>query len=137
MSDKKEGIRYTTRVSDSFEKLDEDYTYELPFRRWLVREIEEGKISAKDAVTRFELHPSNGLKLIAKWRKRYAPELLLSSCTMTLEEQQEVSKLTEQLSKVTRELEDSRLLNITMHTLVDIADEMFKIDIRKKLGAKQ
>jgi hypothetical protein len=28
-------------------------------------------------------------------------------------------------------------LNITMNTLIDIAEEMFKIDIRKKPGAKQ
>lgn len=31
--------KYTIKVSDSFEKTDENFSYEIAFRRWLVREI--------------------------------------------------------------------------------------------------
>ena len=44
---------YTIQVSDSFGRTDEKFSYELSFRRWLVREIEEHRMTAADAMERF------------------------------------------------------------------------------------
>jgi len=65
MRSKKEVFKYTNQVSDSFERTDEQCAYELAFRRWLVREIEEGRLSINEAVSRFNFNPANGYQLIS------------------------------------------------------------------------
>ncbi|MBB6001781.1 hypothetical protein [Arcicella rosea] len=44
---------YTILVSSSFEPHDEDFTYEVAFRRWLVREIEEQRLTPTQAIEFF------------------------------------------------------------------------------------
>ena len=90
MSIKKEKKQYTLLVSDSFGNTQENGTYEIAFRRWLVREIEEGRMSVKEAIERFNINPSNGAPLIHSWQKRYAPEIILSLPVMTEKERQKV-----------------------------------------------
>ena len=65
---------YTIKVSDSFERTDEKNAYEVSFRRWLVREIEEGKMTTAEAVKKFNFNPKNGADNIKYWRDKYASE---------------------------------------------------------------
>ncbi|MEA5424932.1 hypothetical protein, partial [Arcicella lustrica] len=53
----------TTLVSSSFEQQDEDFTYEVAFRRWLVRELEEQRLTPAQAIERFNFHPVSGYAL--------------------------------------------------------------------------
>ena len=78
MSNQKRGEKFTRMVSDSFEKTDEKCTYEVPFRQWLVREIEEQNLTIIEAIKRFNFHPQKGRDLIRSWRKKYAPAMVLS-----------------------------------------------------------
>ena len=128
---------YTIKVSDSFERTDEKNAYEVSFRRWLVREIEEGKMTTAEAVKKFNFNPKNGADNIKYWRDKYASELVLSLPEMTSEEKQKLEELQKQNKALLKALEDAKMNNIAINMLIDVAEEKLKINIRKKPGAKQ
>lgn len=129
--------KYTVKVSDSFERVDEQCDYEVSFRRWLVREIEEGRMTTMEAVKQFNFHPHNGCIMIRDWRKKYAASMFLSLPSMTEQQKQELAALQKQLKAIEKQLEEAKMRNIALNTLIDVAEEKLKIDIRKKSGAKQ
>ena len=129
--------QFTLKVSDSFERTDEKYDYEISFRRWLVREIEHGKMTPLEAVKQFNFDPESGRKLVSNWREKYAPELVLSLPQMTEKEKQEHQALQKQVKALEDALEDAKMKNIAINMLIDVAEEKLKINIRKKPGAKQ
>lgn len=137
MSRKKQEKKYTILVSDSFGNKQEKGTYEVAFRRWLVREIEEDRMSIKEAIERFNFNPSNGAPLIRAWQKKYAPEIVLSLPVMTEKERQKVEELQKKLKEMEKQLEHAQMKNIALETLIDVAEETLKINIRKKSGARQ
>ena len=137
MCEQKVAEKYSTQVSDSFEKTDEKCSYEIAFRRWLVREIEEGRSSVSEAIKTYHFHPKNGYDLIHRWRLIYAPEMVLALADMTAEEKQKLVSLQERNKLLEQQLEDARMKNIALDLLIDVADEKLKINIRKKPGAKQ
>ena len=124
-------------MSDSFERTDEKNAYEVSFRRWLVREIEEGKMTTAEAVKKFNFNPKNGADNIKYWRDKYASELVLSLPEMTSEEKQKLEELQKQNKALLKALEDAKMKNIAINMLIDVAEEKLKINIRKKPGAKQ
>ncbi len=133
----KESGKYTNQVSESFEKTDVKFSYEVPFRKWLVREIEEQRMSVSQAVERFNFNPKKGFDLIRYWREKYACEMVLSLPDMTAEEKQQLALLQKQNKALEKQLEDARMKNIALDLLIDVAEEKLKISIRKKPGAKQ
>ena len=137
MSKQKAEGKFTILVSDSFEKTDEKCNYEVPFRRWLVREIEEQRMTISQAVKQFNFNPENGRQLIHAWRDRYASEMILSLGDMTEAEKHKLTALQKQLKAAEKQLEDARMRNIALNTLIDVAEEKLNINIRKKPGAKQ
>lgn len=124
-------------VNDSFERTDENCDFEPAFRRWLVSEIEAGKMTPTDAIKLFNFNPKNGLDNIRYWRKKYASELVLSLPEMTAEDRQKIIALQQQIKKLEKALSDAQMKNIAINTLIDVAEEKLKISIRKKPGAKQ
>ena len=137
MSKAKSDSNYTILVSDSFEQTHEKYNYEVPFRRWLVREIEEQRMTVADAIARFNFNPQTGNSLIYGWRTKYGPEMVLSLADMTEAEKQKLTSLQKQMKAMEKQLEDSRMHNIALNMLIDVAEEKLNISIRKKPGAKQ
>ena len=128
MSDQ-QGDNFTILISDSFEQIEERCTYEVPFRRWLVREIEEQKITVLQAVERFNFYTKNGRQLIDSWREKYAPAMVLSLPDMTQSEKQKLTLLQQQLKAAEKQLEDAKMKNIALNMLIDIAEEKLKISI--------
>jgi Transposase len=137
MNKEKAQKKYTIKVSDSFEKTDENFSYEIAFRRWLVREIEEQRMTVIEAVKQFNFSPESGSGLIYDWRKKYAPEMVLSSQAMTEADKQKLAELQKKNKALEKQLEDARMQNIAVNMLIDIAEEKLNISIRKKSGAKQ
>ena len=137
MSTEQDNKNYSTRVSDSFDPISPNLQFEIPFRRWLVREIEEDRMRVCDAVLRFNFHPTNGATMIQKWRLKYGPEMVLALPSMTELEKQEVSKLKEDLKLKDVQLEKAVMANIALNTLIDVAEKMLNVSIRKKPGTKQ
>jgi hypothetical protein len=137
MSTKTKTDAFTIKVSDSHPRLDEHCSYEVPFRRWLVRELEEGRLTVPQAIERFNFNPANGSSLIGVWRNKYAPGMVLSLPDMTEQEKQQLATLRKQLKAAAQQLDEARMRNIALNTLIDVAEEKLKISIRKKPGAKQ
>lgn len=137
MNKEKVQKKYTIKVSDSFEKTDENFSYEIAFRRWLVREIEEHRMTVIEAVKQFNFSPESGGALIYEWRKKYAPEMFLFSQSMTEAEKQKLAELQKKNKALEKQLEDARMQNIAINMLIDVAEEKLNISIRKKSGAKQ
>lgn len=137
MSNKNEGAPYTILVSDSFEQTDEHHVYEVAFRRWLVREMEEEKLTVAQAIERFNFNPKNAFELIRKWRERYASSIVVNLPIMNAKEKQEFEKLQARNKALEKQLEDAKMKNIALDMLIDVAEEKLKISIRKKPGAKQ
>jgi len=137
MSTTKQVKAHTTMVSDSFERTDEKCSYEIPFRRWLVRELDEKRLTVADAIERFNFSPKTGVRLIRKWRVRYASEMVLPLPDMSEAEKQKLATLQQQNKALEKQLEDARMRNIALNMLIDVAEEKLKISIRKKPGAKQ
>jgi transposase len=137
MTEEKKAGGYSIFVSESFTRSDEKCTYEVSFRRWLVQQLEEQKMSVAEAVKIFNFHPDSGRQLILGWRKKYAPETFVPLAEMTEHEKQKLAALQEQLKATEKQLEDARMSNIALNMLIDVAEEKLKIRIRKKPGAKQ
>ena len=137
MSSIKQVKEFTTMVSDSFDRTDEKNRYEIAFRRWLVMEIEEKRLTIGDAMERFNFSPKSGATLINNWRLKYAPEMVLSLPSMNEAEKQKLSALQQKTKELEKQLEDAKMRNIALNLLIDVAEEKLKISIRKKPGAKQ
>ena len=107
--------------------------FPVSFKRWLAREIESGKMSIKEAIGRFSVHPNT----LRDWLKIYSLGKEVSLATMTPQEKQEKVLLEKRIKELEKALEYAKLKNIAVETMIDIAEKQFKITIRKKAGPKQ
>lgn len=106
--------------------------YEAAFRRWLARELAEGRLSIGQAAERFKL-PEGTISLI---KKQFAPQVVLLE-GMTEAEKHKLEELQKRIKQLEKQLEDAAIKNIALETLVDVAEKQLNIPIRKKPGAKQ
>lgn len=105
-------------------------------KRWLVREIESGRMTfgeAKEHLT-FSKNPES---LIRKWQKQYAPEIDFTLPLMTEKEKQKLDAAHKRLKELEQQLEHAQMKNIALETMIDLAEEKLRISIRKKSGPKQ
>src|SRR5512141_70940 len=128
---------YTLLVSDSYGNKNEKGTYEIAFRRWLVRELDAGRITVGEAIERFNFNPKNADTLIRYWRKKYTSDITVPLPAMTEKEKQKLEALQKQLKQMQKQLEDAQMKTIALETMIDVAEEQLKINIRKKSGPKQ
>lgn len=106
--------------------------YEAAFRRWLGRELAEGRLSIAQAVERFKV-PKGTISLI---KKQFEPQVV-HLAGMTDAEKHKLEELQKRIKQLEKQLEDAAVKNIALETLVDVAEKQFNIPIRKKPGAKQ
>lgn len=137
MKEEKTEKETTYLISDSFGNTKGNGTYEIAFRRWLVREIDSGRITIGEAIERFNLHAASVPGMVRQWRKKYDSEIALTLPVMTEKERQKVKALQERAQKLEKQLEDAQMKNAALETLIDVAEEQLKISIRKKSGPKQ
>jgi hypothetical protein len=137
MKEQHSSKKHTVLVSDSYGNSNEKGTYEIAFRRWLVRELDEGRLTVGDAIERFNFNPVNADALIRTWRKKYASDIALTLPVMTQKERQKLEALQKQLQQMEKQLEAVQMKNIALETMIDVAEEQLKISIRKKSGPKQ
>ena len=106
-------------------------------KRWLVREVEAGRLTIGEAKERLAEVSKDPYSLLHSWRKKYASDIPLTLPVMTEKEKQKVEALRLQLQKAEKLLEDAQMKNIALETMIDIAEEQLKISIRKKPGPKR
>ena len=128
-------------VSDNLSGFDIPYiktaNFETSFRRWIVRQIDEGEMTAEQARDRFNISPKEYKRIIGSWQKKYSEGYLLSLKAMTTEEKANLKALEERLKQTEKALEKAEFKSFVYNNLIDVAEDMFKINIRKKPGPKQ
>ena len=109
--------------------------------RSIVRSIEEGRLTVAEAKIAYNIPWT---PTITKWQRdfRRENEELVSSNKVLMANKEENQQPDPDPDKMTLEqalkkLEESELKVKALNTLIDIAEEDFKIAIRKKGGAKQ
>lgn len=128
---------HTILVSDHFSETGSEGTFEVAFRRWLVRELDAGRMTVGSAIEQFKFNPVNGDGLIRSWRRKYGSQVALTLPVMTEKERHKMEALQKQLKALEQQLEQAQLKNAALETLIDVAEEKLKIPIRKKSGPKQ
>ena len=106
-------------------------------KRWLVREIQSGRMTIGEARERLEFCSKNPRELSKNWCKQFRSDVRLTLPVMTEKERQKVEALTKRLKELEKQLEDTQMKNIALETMIDVAEDQLKIKIRKKSGPKQ
>ncbi|MEM9078771.1 MAG: hypothetical protein AAGC43_17145 [Bacteroidota bacterium] len=127
-----------TDAMDGFEEPCIDYSlYEISFRRWLIMELDTGRITDSQAKERFGFPSYTYGSIIKRWRYRYSEELQLSLSTMSSKDLSNHKALEARIKKLESELSFAQKRNVALQTLIDLAEKDLKIQIRKKSGPKQ
>ena len=107
-------------------------------KRSVVRAVVDGRLSYKEAAVAFQV----SVKAIQNWEKSFARENA-ELCEYNHEDlkKKETTSQTpaqnEEVRQLKEQLEDAQLKIAALNTLIDVAEEQLKIDIRKKPGARQ
>ena len=130
----------TPNLSDNMEGFKQEKLdcskYETSFRRWLVQEVESGEMSIAEAKERFKL-PLHFSTLYKHWQKKYSEEIIVSLPLMKAKDRVENQKLEQRIKELEKELELAQMKNVALNTMIDIAEQEYKLEIRKKSGPKQ
>lgn len=112
----------------------------LQEKRSIVRAIQEGRMTIFEARAAYGV---NSTVTITKWlkeSKRENAELVASNSALMAnkeEKQQPDPDSRKALADALKKLEEAELKVKALNTLIDVAEEQFKISIRKKAGARQ
>lgn len=117
--------------------MEEKKTASVWEKKWIVREVENGRMTVGEAKERMQVFSKDPNRLLHLWRKKYPPEISFTLPVMTEKEKQKVEALSKRLKELEKQLEDAQMKNIALETMIDIAEEKLRIDIRKKSGPKQ
>ncbi len=110
--------------------------YETSFRRWLVAEIESGRMSWQDARSRF--HFSHRFDTLYKlWQEKYSDDIVLTLPLMSAKDRTNNQELEKRIKELEKQLELSQMKIVALNTVIDIAEKDYKLEIRKKSGPKQ
>ena len=110
--------------------------YETSFRRWLVCEIESGRMSWQEARQRFNL-PYRFDMQYKQWQQKYSDEIVLTLPLMSAKERTDIQALEQRIKELEKQLEFAQMKIVAMNTVIDIAEKSYKLEIRKKFGPKQ
>jgi hypothetical protein len=100
-------------------------------KRSIVRAIHEGKMTKQEACIAYKLNR----KLLNSWIAKFGKEF--SDLSMYNQDNMVEMKITTSDKGIDKALFEARLKIKALETMIDIAEEQFKISIRKKFGAKQ
>jgi len=110
--------------------------YETSFRRWLVCEIESGRMSWQEARSRFNL-PNRFDITYKEWQKKYSDQIILTLPLMKAEDRTNNQELEKRVKELEKQLELAQMKVVALNTVIDIAEKSYKLEIRKKSGPKQ
>lgn len=107
--------------------------YKPSEKRSVVRAVESG-MSVREATTVFGI---NSTTVVRSWLKQLNAENHELSGTMAIPKPQTDILKNQDIKALQQQLAESELKVRALETMIDIAEEQLKIDIRKKSGAKQ
>ena len=115
------------------------YGFSENFKRKIVVEIESGKRSGRDVRIAYGI---KGHSTILKWCRRYGGNQYSimnrqNKASVPGLKNEEVLLLQNQVKALEQELKESRLKQVILETLIDVAERHLSIDIKKNFGGKQ
>lgn len=106
-------------------------------RRSLVRNVEEGRMTLLEAKTAYKLASTGVVRRYLHQAEREKAELHRIATLMDKNEVRAEAISSEDVKALKKALEEAELKIKALNTLIDVAEDQFKITIRKKPGAKQ
>jgi transposase-like protein len=106
-------------------------------RRSMVRAVEEGRMTLNEAKLAFNLKSIQAVRGYLRQAEKEKAELRRLSVLMDKNEARQEAISSEDAVALKKALEEAELKIKALNTLIDIAEEEFKIAIRKKPGARQ
>ncbi len=107
-------------------------------KRTLLRAIATGNLNVKEASVAYQV----GVASIRAWQKQFTEE----NNDLSFSNQQQLSKkktkqqsdtTSDQVRQLEQQLAEAQLKIAALNTLIDVAEQQLKINIRKKPGARQ
>lgn len=108
--------------------------YTDEFKKNVVKEVVEGHISKDEARRRYGI---KGKSAVLNWIRKFDASQIHEMKKHRPSQTQPLSQLEAENKRLREELELERLRSLSLNVMIDIAEEQFKIPIRKKSGAKQ
>lgn len=108
--------------------------YSDEFKRSVVKEVLETRISKEEARRRYGI---KGKSSILNWIRKFDASEIYVMKKQILPQHRETTQLEAENKRLREELELERLKTLSLNVMIDIAEEQYKIPIRKKSGAKQ
>jgi transposase len=111
--------------------------YSETFKIHVVAEVESGKLSIAEANRKYNIA---GHTTVSKWCRKYGKSTNKQNNlkgTIMAKEEHEIVRLHNEIKALKANLDDERMKNVVLETMVDIAEKELDIPIRKKYGAKQ
>jgi transposase-like protein len=107
-------------------------------KRSIVRAIKQEGLNYKEAAIAYQI----SVKAIQNWEKEFAAEnaelaTFNQEALNKKKTEQPVSTDSEQVHQLRQQLAEAQLKIAALNTLIDVAEQQLKIDIRKKRGARQ
>lgn len=98
----------------------------------IVREVLSGRLTVREAQLKYQVSAPETIYLWLRQYKKSQKDLIEVSSGPVIATNPDL-----QLNEMQKELEMARLKIRALEIVVDIASDQFKVDIRKKFGAKQ
>jgi len=110
-------------------------SYTIAEKRSVVRAVYAG-MSISEAVVAFNIATGT---MIRRWIKNFSEENMEISTSNPIEMPKTPTLKSDnaEIIALRKALEEANMKNRALNTLIDVAEEQLKIDIRKKSGAKQ
>lgn len=108
-------------------------SYSRAQKRSIVAAIEQGRISIKQAQVAYQIKSP---KSIRDWVKQEKLDLY-TVMDPAMTKKKNLPKSTNEVEELKKALQEAELRIKALNTLIDVAEEQLKTDIRKKPGAKQ
>lgn len=114
------------------------FKHEMGFIRQVVRHYETSDLSTYQIGQIYGV-PANQ---VTRWKQRFSSELSVvnpqsPTLPMTAEEQKELDVLKKQNEELLKKLELATMKITSLETMIDVAEQEYRFDIRKKPGTKQ
>jgi len=117
--------------------MEEQKAFSKVEKRWVVRELQSGRMTMGEAKELFGPRSKNAEALLRSWMKEHRSDIPLTLPVMTEKERAKLEAAHKRMKELEKQLEDAQMKNIALETMIDIAEEQLKISIRKKPGPKQ
>lgn len=106
--------------------------YNLGFKLAIVSEVEKGNYTYKQIQ---KVYGIQGRSTVLVWLRKYGTLDWSKPKTRVLPRSKETP--TQKIKRLERELEDERLKNLLLNTMIDVSDKQHGTSIRKKLLSQQ